>query len=50
MDDSQYRNLMDRLERISGYIETLVIEQRERNHALMQKLDAIDAGIMMDKQ
>ncbi|MDS1114486.1 hypothetical protein RD149_11990 [Gordonia westfalica] len=47
MDDKQFEMLMDRLKRISGYLETLVIEGRENHHALIQQLESIDAGVML---
>lgn len=47
MDDNQIADLMNRLRIISGHLETLVLEGRERHREVMEKLDAIDAGIML---
>lgn len=47
MDDKQFESLMDRLKRISIHLETLVIEGRENHHALIQKLESIDSGVMV---
>lgn len=47
MDESQFADLMERLRIMSGHLETLVIESRERHREVMEKLDAIDAGIML---
>ena len=47
MQDNQFADLMERLRIMSGHLETLVIEGRERHQQMMEKLDAIDAGIML---
>ncbi len=47
MDDRQFERLMDRLQRISGHLETLVIEGRENHHAIIQRLESIDGGVML---
>lgn len=47
MDDNQFADLMGRLRIMSGHLETLVIEGRERHREMMAKLDSIDAGVML---
>lgn len=47
MEDNQFADLMERLRIISGHLETLVIEGRERHRETIAKLDSIDAGVMV---
>jgi hypothetical protein len=47
MDDSQFADLMERLRIISGHLETLVLESRERHTETVDKLDAIHSSVML---
>lgn len=47
MDEKQFKQLMHRLDSMAGYLETLVLEGREQHHEVIQKLDSIDAGVML---